>query len=667
MESQAKKTQDFKINRPPITHPNTLRPMMKIPKFIVPTLLFIPLVALSQDSDIKALKFNKRTHSCSFAGPSVFEPGKSVLIAPSRPEASAALKEIFAAMKLHPTAVECLQADVKTVQTLIVNGKRALLYNPDLIRKALKKNREGWTAKGILAHALAHHLKKHSFEPSPQTKSQELEADRISGLVLARLGASVNQAKAAARTLTAKHSSTYPKKISREFAVDIGWQKTKPNTPTSKETPPKPGAAKLAILNDQLKWNRATKLQQDAIIYAVTKHLGTDYKWIGTNEYQCQGQKCRIATFEHLKSGALLNLIPGGRYQMGSDSGAADEKPVHKTTVKAMLVGKYELRQACWDRVGGEDKRSWTGPDLPVEGASWSEVQNWLGKAGAGLRLPSEAEWEYACRSPISQKSNSKYFWGQKINPAYCWYSDNSGAKTHAVTAHEKQTNGFGLVDTSGSVWEWCQDNWIGNYQSGPANHKPRSTISNPNRVVRGGSWSLDSEEARSANRMSCSPTYRDGVLGFRVVRSLNMNTGNMRAAVKPIAAGQYPKVKALLAEQNYLQAQMLIQKIEQQKPGATKNNAELRSYAQAISQYFNNRWRITLEAIVAQLKANNKQAAYGALKNLKVTGPKDETYYFMVIGKAGQISVLSPQQAQATFKKLVEQIEAQLKRQGGG
>ena len=274
------------------------------------------------------------------------------------------------------------------------------------------------------------------------------------------------------------------------------------------------------ILNDRTLWNKAEGSLQDSAIEHIGQKLGVEYKLVKTKEYSCgpsAGAKHRIATFKHVKSGLLMNLIPGGTYVMGDDKGRSAEKPAHQATIKAMLIGRYEVRQSCWDKVGGAAKPRFKGADLPMESVSWDDCQAWLKKAGGGLRLPSESEWEYACRSGTT----TQYFWGAEMDDSYCWYDGNSGTKTHAVTEHMNKTNAFGLVDMSGNLWEWCQDQWINDYKNGPRDSQPRTSNSSY-RVIRGGGWYNDASFCRSAARTYNTPTTRSGSIGFRVARTFD-------------------------------------------------------------------------------------------------------------------------------------------------
>jgi eukaryotic-like serine/threonine-protein kinase len=136
--------------------------------------------------------------------------------------------------------------------------------------------------------------------------------------------------------------------------------------------------------------------------------------------------------------------------------------------------------------------------------------------------LTSESEWEYACRGTGHPAgTTTQYFWGDEMDDSYCWYGENSGKKTHAVTEHMNKTNAFGLVDKSGNVFEWCQDNWIGDYTDGPRDSQPRTSNSSY-RVYRGGSWFNNATVCRSANRDKVNMSNNRSRLGFRIFKTID-------------------------------------------------------------------------------------------------------------------------------------------------
>jgi len=203
---------------------------------------------------------------------------------------------------------------------------------------------------------------------------------------------------------------------------------------------------------------------------------------------------------------------------------------VHQVTItKAFYLGKYEVTQEQWYQIMGYNpahfKREKLGFDSrknPVEQVSWEDLQKFINKlnekeGGHPYRLPTEAEWEYACRAG----STGKYCFGDNgdLLKQYAWYETNSGGKTHSVG--QKKPNAWGLYDMHGNVWELCQD-WYGtsDYQTSPK-VDPKGSKSGSTRVCRGGDWHNGARFCRSANRLSNDPSFRGNGLGFRLVRMI--------------------------------------------------------------------------------------------------------------------------------------------------
>ena len=218
-------------------------------------------------------------------------------------------------------------------------------------------------------------------------------------------------------------------------------------------------------------------------------------------------------------------LIHPGKFMMGSEKGWPDAKPVHEVTItKPFYMGVYEVTQAQWKAVMGHNPSYFKGDDLPVEQVSWQDCQRFLAKLkeklGEGMtcRLPTEAQWEYACRAG----SKTEYCFGDDAAKLgdYAWHAWNSKEKTHPVD--RKKPNAWGLYDMHGNVWEWCQD-WYdeGYYARSPAKD-PKGPASAEYRVLRGGSWHYTPDYARSACRYRNYPTlsYSDSYLGCRVAVS---------------------------------------------------------------------------------------------------------------------------------------------------
>jgi formylglycine-generating enzyme required for sulfatase activity/tetratricopeptide (TPR) repeat protein len=212
-------------------------------------------------------------------------------------------------------------------------------------------------------------------------------------------------------------------------------------------------------------------------------------------------------------------FVPPGTFLMGSPSdekNRMDNEQQHRVTIsKGFFLGKYPVTQAQWEAVMGENPSNFKEEDLPVEMVSWEDCQRFIHMFNrmGGLftyRLPTEAEWEYACRAG----STTAYCFGDKESQLgeYAWYDGNSGRNTHFVG--KKKPNAWGLYDMHGNVWEWCQDRH-GDYPSGPV-YDPEGLSSGNNHVMRGGSWNDIAGYCRSASRSS-SPVNCYSYLGFRL------------------------------------------------------------------------------------------------------------------------------------------------------
>ncbi|RLD58109.1 MAG: sulfatase-modifying factor protein, partial [Bacteroidetes bacterium] len=158
-------------------------------------------------------------------------------------------------------------------------------------------------------------------------------------------------------------------------------------------------------------------------------------------------------------------FVKGGTFQMGSNNGGTDEKPVHRVSLDDFYIGKYEVTQKQWRKIMGNNPSHFFGCDnCPVETVSWNDVQKFITKlnqkTGQHYRLPTEAEWEYAARGG-SFESPTKYA-GNNYVDKVAWYYNNSNEKTHPVG--EKKPNKIGIYDISGNVWEWCSDWYSNNY-----------------------------------------------------------------------------------------------------------------------------------------------------------------------------------------------------------
>ncbi|MCG2759234.1 MAG: formylglycine-generating enzyme family protein [Desulfobacteraceae bacterium] len=221
--------------------------------------------------------------------------------------------------------------------------------------------------------------------------------------------------------------------------------------------------------------------------------------------------------------GMKFVLIPAGSFMMGSPSSEperdSDENQHRVTLTKGFYMGVTEVTQGQWREIMGSNPSNFKGDNLPVEQVSWNDCQEFIRKlnlqeGGNKYRLPTEAEWEYACRAG----STSRFCFGDSDGSLeqYAWYNSNSSNKTHPVA--QKKPNEWGLYDMHGNVWEWCQD-WFGDYPSGHV-ADPDGPSSGSFRVRRGGSWFSYAGVCRSASRHDGTPGGRGGHLGFRLART---------------------------------------------------------------------------------------------------------------------------------------------------
>ena len=217
-------------------------------------------------------------------------------------------------------------------------------------------------------------------------------------------------------------------------------------------------------------------------------------------------------------------LVKGGEFMMGDDNGLGNEKPAHKVVVSDFYIGKYEVTQKEWIDIMGTNPSYFKGCDnCPVEYVSWDDVQEFLKKLnqkiGKTYRLPTEAEWEYACRAGTTTPFNT----GNNLTTSQANYNGNINnpkgeyrEKTMPVGSFAP--NALGLCDMHGNVWEWCGDWYDEKYYISSPHDNPKGPSTGSNRVVRGGGWSFNAQDCRSAYRFSSSLGRRNDSLGFRLV-----------------------------------------------------------------------------------------------------------------------------------------------------
>jgi formylglycine-generating enzyme required for sulfatase activity len=218
-------------------------------------------------------------------------------------------------------------------------------------------------------------------------------------------------------------------------------------------------------------------------------------------------------------------LVPPGTFTMGCTASnlwgcGSDENPTHSVTLtQAFYLGRYEVTQAQWVAKMFTNPSFFAGQSdsasRPVELVSWNTIQNYL--SATVMRLPSEAEWEYACRAGTTTAFNNGSSDSATMG-TIAWYDLNSVNETHVVGS--KAANALGFYDMSGNVWEWVNDWYNGNYYSVSPSTNPLGPVSGTHRVLRGGSWSYNSYYPRSSCRIFFTPTGSGGDLGFRVAKN---------------------------------------------------------------------------------------------------------------------------------------------------
>ena len=239
------------------------------------------------------------------------------------------------------------------------------------------------------------------------------------------------------------------------------------------------------------------------------------------------------------ESGAEMILIPGGRFLMG-DEAEIDATP-HEVVLSPFYVDKNLVTQAEYERVMGENPSRWKTGNNPVEQVRWSDAVRYCNKrseleglescydleswqcnfAANGYRLPTEAEWEYACRAG----TKTAYYFGNSPSELseHAWFEDNSGGRPHPVGG--KLPNAWGLYDMHGNVWQWCNDFYQVDYYEQSPEKDPRGPKSGETKVVRGGAWKFSADSCRCGYRYNENPGYADvcfgyDIYGFRCVRN---------------------------------------------------------------------------------------------------------------------------------------------------
>jgi len=237
---------------------------------------------------------------------------------------------------------------------------------------------------------------------------------------------------------------------------------------------------------------------------------------------------------EDLGNGITLELIaiPAGAYYMGSrqSEGNPDERPQHFVTIKLFMMGKFLITQEQWKTIMGRSSRCrFKGNNLPIEQVSWKDSRNFCKRLSERTKrnyhLPSESQWEYACRAGTS----TPFSFGETLtsdlanyNGEHVYKDEPRGIYFHSTSEGGKYPpNAFGLYDMHGNLMEWCADNWIDDYHMSPRDDSAYRMFDNQYHVARGGSWHDTPHVCRSAARIRFEQNAAEDYIGFRVACDL--------------------------------------------------------------------------------------------------------------------------------------------------
>ena len=489
------------------------------------SLLVFPAIASAEIGSLQVDQY------CSFNNDPL---PKQLVTFSSGADAKAAINRIMQYTGL-PPRFKILAADVPNAAAIIRGNQRYILYNQFFMSQIQNATQNQWAQISILAHEIGHHLSSHTLEESGSRPRLELEADMFSGHVLQRMGASMEDAVAAMKQVADENGSrTHPPRRSRIAAIANGWKQAQEQNggssvspiPFKREAATQPTPTRGAVTHSHNGRSHSHPLPAEGTDHqhnggaAPTRSVSTPRNTPNTN----------LPSTINLANNLQLVQIPAGSFQMGSDNGKADEKPVHRVNIKSPFwIGETETTFEQYDAFAeatGKKKptdQGWGRQDRPVIRVSWHDAQDyakWLtknNKPGLQCRLPSEAEWEYAARAG----TETRYSWGDTIGSGQANCQDCGGIKNKNRTLPVRSfpKNAFGLYDMHGNVSEWVSDHYHKSYEGAPTNGDNWDTWEETHtRVIRGGSWPRSSYNLRSSHRIYSHPINNSDTFGFRIV-----------------------------------------------------------------------------------------------------------------------------------------------------
>ncbi len=215
-------------------------------------------------------------------------------------------------------------------------------------------------------------------------------------------------------------------------------------------------------------------------------------------------------------SGIALKLVPGGCFTMGNDQGQPHERPAHSVCLDDFWLGTHEVTQGQWQQVMGRlPMQTNVGEDLPMANISWNEAQQFIerlnGLSKGHFRLPTEAEWEFACRN---RGQTTRYCGSQADLSAFAWYG---GRVSGVQPVGRLAPNGLGLYDMNGNVWEWVADWYAEDYYQQAPKSNPTGAVSGVTKVFRGGAWLSEEPFLSASGRSNLWPDRQYNLLGLRL------------------------------------------------------------------------------------------------------------------------------------------------------